>query len=152
MLVTEPPRSDSTEMTRGVAGLMVEPRASIFHAAVGSTRAEPVIGPVSRPLGTRTLWETRIVEVPLTVQRCLLGSYLATIGVSWRLSIAGDCVITAVSQSGATQGRPTGVVSAAVRTRSWIVIGVCVLGNRNVSVLALAAPRLTGVPLTCDHS
>src|SRR3954452_897621 len=53
---------------------------------------------------------------------------------------------------GRRAGPPTGAVSAALRTRSRIVIGVSVLGNRNVSVLALAAPRLTGAPLVCVHS
>src|SRR3954462_520969 len=128
MLVPEPPRSDSTETTRGVAGLMVEPRTSIFHAPVGSTRAEPMTGPLSGPLCTRMLFDTRIDELPSTVQRCLLASYLARMSVS--SSIAGVSVTCAVSQVGAAQGRRPGAVSAALRTRSRIVIAVSVLGNR----------------------
>src|SRR5215213_9956121 len=67
-----------------------------------------------------------------------------------RLSSCGVSVMIAVSHVGAEQPTP---LSAALRTRTCIRIGVVVFGNRNVSLeLVLSAGRVTGVPSTCDHS
>src|ERR1700742_3234025 len=88
-------------------------------------------------------------DVPRTTQRPL-PSFLARIVP--RLPRAGVRGIVAVSHVGAAQPMP---LSPALRTRSWMWIGVVVFGNRNVSLeLLVSVPRLACVasPGTWDHS
>src|SRR5215217_3712229 len=150
MLSTRPPRSDSTDTHRQAGTATVELRTSTFHAPVGSTRAVPIWFadvPIVAPAYTRTLFDTRTLDVPSTTQRPL-PSFLARMLA--RLSSSGVSVMIAVSHVGAEQPTP---LSAALRTRTCIRIGVVVFGNRNVSFeLVLSPLRATGVPSTCDHS